>query len=1130
MNDMNNSKSIFEKKIDDLNESLLGSHKKRGLLKDFQKETVEHIGKLFKNGQNRILVADEVGLGKTLIAKGAIAKVAKICLDERKKVLNVVYVCSNQEIARQNIKILNVFDAKLQIDDARLSMQHLNIMRSEFDSGIQNQYIQLIPLTPGTSFEIDGGGDANERALIYALLLYVSVFKKHEKALSRLLRLSCGVKSWKKCAKKKISELRYVVELCKKNKKKQSCIYKQDYPRNIIKKLAEEKLEFGEAHEQKSLFTVIKSTIRIIERENCRSRKCSDCEQEERCCRGKIVKALRNVFAQIGVEMLNPDLVIMDEFQRFNKLIRDTNDAESFLAQQFLKEYNGNQVRTRVLLLSATPYKLYSTIEELNTNSGEDPYEEFIYVMKFLFSKKTEEFERKWESFSKALKESIDSDFNELVRRKKLVEEFMYGGVCRTERISVMDGEKIVDVVGVKEGEFLKISEKDIQSYIQAQSLINECGCGRRVPVDYIKSCPFLMSYMENYVLKKEIVDALKNNKNVNVGLANQSLLWLSKEQVNKYEEIPNANARLQLLKENVFQNKSELLLWCPPSRPYYRLASVFADTGNFTKTLIFSSWEMVPKMISTLISYEAERRVRCNFQEKEYFSYKRTGLLNYDVNKLEGKQLFSEIYPSRRLSKIYNPMECLDMSIEEIRCYLSKKISPLLEEQKKYEDSGDDGDWYIASLLFMDDKKSIIQWMENLKASISVKNNAIPEDDYEDVEWKGEEDDDESDEEQVKEKKENDIRLRRLIDYAERILNRKIKLGNQPKDLLSYLVNTTMASFATCFYRSFDVKTDMMKATDFGRVFVRNFNNPEAMAILDSVNNLEENSSSRNYLDRVFNYCINGCFQGMLDEYIHLINLGDINSCQDDIIKNLDMLGSAARYTIDTFESLKKEVKLLNGKKDRFTMRSHFATCFSKSTGKSKGDRKESLRNAFNSPLRPFVLATTSIGQEGLDFHNYCRRIMHWNLPSNPIDLEQREGRINRYKCLAVRQNVALCHGEEPFKTDESLWNQMFERARLAENGGRFSELIPFWVFGKNQKIKIERLVPIYPFSADLSCYERLIKILSLYRLTMGQENQEDILDYVFSKYDDSKIEQLKRLFIDLSPYSRNRKIYKGS
>ena len=133
--------------------------------------------------------------------------------------------------------------------------------------------------------------------------------------------------------------------------------------------------------------------------------------------------------------------------------------------------------------------------------------------------------------------------------------------------------------------------------------------------------------------------------------------------------------------------------------------------------------------------------------------------------------------------------MECLDMSIEDIRCYLSKKINPLLEEQKKYEDGGDDGDWYIASLLFLDDKKSIIQWMESLKSSISVKTNSMLEDDYEDVEWEGEEDDDESDEELVKEKKQNDIRLRRLIDYAERILNRKIKLGKQPKDLLNYFI-----------------------------------------------------------------------------------------------------------------------------------------------------------------------------------------------------------------------------------------------------------------------------------------------------------------------------------------------------
>ena len=68
-------------------------------------------------------------------------------------------------------------------------------------------------------------------------------------------------------------------------------------------------------------------------------------------------------------------------------------------------------------------------------------------------------------------------------------------------------------------------------------------------------------------------------------------------------------------------------------------------------------------------------------------------------------------------------------------------------------------------------------------------------------------------------------------------------------------------------------------------------------------------------------------------------------------------------------------------------------------------------VRDAFNSPFRPFVLATTSIGQEGLDFHPYCHRLYHWNLPHNPVDLEQREGRVHRYKGHAIRLNVAANH-----------------------------------------------------------------------------------------------------------------------
>ena len=47
-------------------------------LKDFQQATVERIDYLYRHNQRRVLVSDEVGLGKTLIARGTVAKLAKL--------------------------------------------------------------------------------------------------------------------------------------------------------------------------------------------------------------------------------------------------------------------------------------------------------------------------------------------------------------------------------------------------------------------------------------------------------------------------------------------------------------------------------------------------------------------------------------------------------------------------------------------------------------------------------------------------------------------------------------------------------------------------------------------------------------------------------------------------------------------------------------------------------------------------------------------------------------------------------------------------------------------------------------------------------------------------------------------
>jgi hypothetical protein len=59
---------------------------------------------------------------------------------------------------------------------------------------------------------------------------------------------------------------------------------------------------------------------------------------------------------------------------------------------------------------------------------------------------------------------------------------------------------------------------------------------------------------------------------------------------------------------------------------------------------------------------------------------------------------------------------------------------------------------------------------------------------------------------------------------------------------------------------------------------------------------------------------------------------------------------------------------------------------------------RPEDVRRAFNGPFWPHVLVTTSVGQEGLDLHPWCQTVAHWDLCSNPVAFEQREGRVNRF------------------------------------------------------------------------------------------------------------------------------------
>ena len=260
------------------------------VLKDFQRMTVERIYHLFKNGQNRVLVADEVGLGKTLIARGVIAKTARLRIDEGDDLFKVVYICSNISIANQNIRKLRVSDSATieGMSDTRLSMQHLKICQQENDQKLRDGFIQLIPLTPGTSFQMTtGGGTVNERALMYAILHRMQDFSDYPDELEALFQYA-AVKSWNWYRDEYERQVR-------------ECEGKTAgaYPSDLI-----EKIYFDD--QSSNIIGDLKSYLE-------KRRNGSSTWQEKI----SILNRLRIMFARLSARMLQPDLVIMDEFQRF---------------------------------------------------------------------------------------------------------------------------------------------------------------------------------------------------------------------------------------------------------------------------------------------------------------------------------------------------------------------------------------------------------------------------------------------------------------------------------------------------------------------------------------------------------------------------------------------------------------------------------------------------------------------------------------------------------------------------------------------------------------------------------------------------------------------------------------------
>jgi hypothetical protein len=273
-----------------------------------------------------------------------------------------------------------------------------------------------------------------------------------------------------------------------------------------------------------------------------------------------------------------------------------------------------------------------------------------------------------------------------------------------------------------------------------------------------------------------------------------------------------------------------------------------------------------------------------------------------------------------------------------------------------------------------------------------------------------------------------------------------------------------------------------------------------------------------------VLDYCVRGCLQAVLDEFAHVLR--DIQGLSSgagpgEIARSIGGVMAEA-VGVRTSPTTVDEVRVDGGSVELVPnrLRMRFAMRFGDQRGEGDDQlqRAENVRGAFNSPFWPFVLASTSIGQEGLDFHPYCHAVVHWNLPSNPVDLEQREGRIHRYKGHAVRRNLAERHGPAILDEEPSdPWSRLFVAGVEARDPGS-SDLEPYWLAPGTARIERHVLAPA--LSRDRVRLDDLKRSLALYRMVFGQPRQGDLLDYLADRVAEEEIEELRDVLrISLEP-----------
>ena len=146
--------------------------------------------------------------------------------------------------------------------------------------------------------------------------------------------------------------------------------------------------------------------------------------------RTRWIGELRRLLAHVCLETLEPDLIILDEFQRFKHLLAEESEAGELARHLFeAKNHHG----AKVLLLSATPYRGLS----LHHEKDDDHYGDFLALLKFLENADVTDCKQILADYNEALPSAMNpSGLARLRTAKSALEHRLTKVIARTERSS----------------------------------------------------------------------------------------------------------------------------------------------------------------------------------------------------------------------------------------------------------------------------------------------------------------------------------------------------------------------------------------------------------------------------------------------------------------------------------------------------------------------------------------------------------------------------------------------------------------------------------------------------------------------------------------------------------------------